>query len=220
MQAPNPFAGTRFLLSAAQLTQLPADTLPEVAFVGRSNAGKSSALNLICAHKQLARVSKTPGRTQLINLFGVPLERAAAGDTPDAIAGRLVDLPGYGFADVPQAVRRNWGLLVGGYVEKRANLRGLIVLMDIRHPLTDLDWQMLRWSGARNLPCHVLLTKDDKLGHGAAQAALLGVRAQLREAGSAVTVQRFSAHTRAGADHARAVVAGWLGLAGVPASAG
>jgi GTP-binding protein len=217
-ELPNPFAGARFLMSAAQIAQLPEDALPEVAFVGRSNSGKSSALNVLCAQKQLARVSKTPGRTQLINLFGVPAPRGTAPD-PETVPmiGRLVDLPGYGFAQVPLAVRRSWGELVGGYVARRSNLRGLIVLMDIRHPLTELDWQMLRWSRARNLPCHVLLTKDDKFGRGAAQSALLGVRDELRAVDAAVTVQRFSAHARTGADEARAVVGGWLGMAAAPA---
>jgi GTP-binding protein len=218
-QAANPFAGAHFILSAAQLPQLPQDEVPEVAFVGRSNSGKSSALNALCTQKQLARVSKTPGRTQLINLFGIAAHRREGpGIEPAATVGRLVDLPGYGFADVPLAIRRSWGDLVGGYVAQRPNLRGLIVLMDIRHPLTELDWQMLRWSRARNLPCHILLTKEDKLGNGAAQAALLDVRKQLRTVDAAVTAQRFSAQTRAGIDAAREVVAIWLALPGTAAS--
>ena len=120
----NPFAQAGFILSCARLDQLPPDALPEIAFAGRSNAGKSSALNLICGQKQLARVSKTPGRTQLINLFGVP-------------GGRFADLPGYGYAQVPEQVRRDWGKLIGQYMEGRQNLVGIVLIMDIRHPLTD-----------------------------------------------------------------------------------
>lgn len=201
---PNPLAQARFLLSAARLPQLPGDGVAEAAFVGRSNAGKSSALNVICQQKQLARVSKTPGRTQLINLFDVP-----AGDQ---VAGRLVDLPGYGFAQVPLEVRRDWGKLVGGYVEKRDCLRGLVVVMDIRHPLTDLDRQMLDWCAGRGLAGHVLLTKADKLGHGAAKSTLLKVRAELKELDEELTVQTFSALTPAGVDEVRRVVCGWLGI--------
>jgi GTP-binding protein len=198
--AANPFHQAHFLLSAAATAQLPADAVAEVAFAGRSNAGKSSAMNALCRQRQLARVSKTPGRTQLLNLFTVPA------------GGRLVDLPGYGFAQVPLAVRRNWGELVGGYVEGRGNLRGLIVLMDIRHPLTTLDLQMLSWCRARALPCHVLLTKSDKLSRGAAAATLLKVRKELAADGGPVTVQVFSALTVTGVEEARAVVAGWLGI--------
>jgi GTP-binding protein len=200
--AANAFAQTRFLLSAAKLAQLPQDGLPEAAFVGRSNAGKSSALNLICQQKALARVSKTPGRTQLINLFDVP----EAG----TVRSRLVDLPGYGFAQVPLEVRHDWGRLVGGYVEKRPELRGLVVVMDIRHPMTDLDQQMLGWCVSRGIAVHVLLTKADKLGHGAAKATLLQVRKQLQALDPEATVQTFSAQTKVGAEEVRQVLAGWL----------
>jgi len=199
---PNPFAQARFLLSAARLNQLPQDTLPEVAFVGRSNAGKSSALNLICQQKSLARVSRTPGRTQLLNLFDLP--------DGENLRGRLMDLPGYGFAQVPLEVRHDWGKLVGGYVEKRPNLRGLVVVMDIRHPLTDLDRQMLGWCESRGLAAHVLLTKADKLGHGAAKSTLLKAQAQLRELDPAMTAQIFSAPAKVGADEVRGVLLDWL----------
>lgn len=211
-QAPNPFAHARFLLSAAKLTQLPQDHLAEVAFVGRSNAGKSSALNLICQQKQLARVSKTPGRTQLINLFDLPVTAAAATEEApqSSIRARLVDLPGYGFAQVPLEIRRNWGLLVGGFVEQRINLRGLVVVMDIRHPMTDLDLQMLGWCEARGLPTHILLTKADKLGHGAGKNVLLKVQKELRELDPAMTVQTFSAHAQMGAETVRAILTAWL----------
>ncbi|HVT36921.1 MAG TPA: ribosome biogenesis GTP-binding protein YihA/YsxC [Nevskiaceae bacterium] len=188
----NPFQQTAFLLSCASLEQLPADEQPEIAFAGRSNAGKSSALNALCGQKQLARVSKTPGRTQLINLFGVPG------------LGRLADLPGYGYAEVPREVSRSWGALIGGYVETRANLRGLVVIMDIRHPLTDYDVQMLSWAGTRALHCHVLLTKADKLGFGAAKNQLLKVKRELAE--RPVSVQLFSATSAQGVDEARSAI--------------
>lgn len=201
---PNPFVAARFLISGARLAQLPRDDVPEAAFVGRSNAGKSSALNAICQKRALARVSKTPGRTQLVNLFEVG-EQA-----------RLVDLPGYGFAQVPVATRNAWGELVGGFIERRLNLRGLVVVMDVRHPLTDLDWQMLEWCRARALTGHVLLTKADKLGYGAGQNVLLSVRKSLADFDPGFSVQLFSAHAGTGVDAVRGVVAGWLGLPFTP----
>ena len=146
--APNPLARARFLTSAAQLSQLPAADRPELAFAGRSNAGKSSALNVLCGQRQLARVSKTPGRTQLLNFFELP-------------QGRLVDLPGYGFARAPKDLREAWGGLIEGYMTTRECLRGLVVVMDARHPLTPFDRMMLEWAGAQALRCHVLLTKAD-----------------------------------------------------------
>ena len=189
----NPFASTRFLMSAAQLDQLPAPDRPEVAFAGRSNAGKSSALNRICSQKQLARVSKTPGRTQLLNFF-------------ELADGRLVDLPGYGFAQVPSAVRRDWGALVTGYIQSRECLRGLVLVMDARHPLTDFDRQLLAWAAAQNLPCHVLLTKADKLKFGAAKKTFAEVTRELPKLHSATTAQLFSSQTGAGVEDARAKV--------------
>jgi len=190
----NPFAQARFILSAAKLEQLPDDRLPELAFVGRSNAGKSSALNALCQKKGLARVSKTPGRTQLINLFDLP-------------GARLIDLPGYGFAKVPGAIRRDWGKLIGGYLETRDNLALLIVIMDIRHPLTDLDSQMLDWARAAQRPCHVLLTKADKLSRSAAMATLLQVRNALKPWGDGFTAQLFSSHDHTGVEEARLAIA-------------
>jgi len=183
----NPFAQARFLMSGAQPEQLPRDEVPEIAFAGRSNAGKSSALNTLCTHKGLARVSKTPGRTQLVNLFEVPG------------LGRLADLPGYGYAKVPREVQRDWGKLVGGYVENRLNLRALVVIMDIRHPMTDLDVQMLSWAAGRGLPAHILLTKADKLGFGAGKGQLLKVRSQLADN---VTAQLFSSTAKTGLEEA------------------
>jgi len=197
---PNPYARARFRMSAAQFGQLPVDGRPEAALVGRSNAGKSSAMNVICNQNGLARVSKTPGRTQLINLFDID-------DT-----ARLVDLPGYGFAQVPIAVRNAWGHLVGGYVEKREVLRGIIVVMDIRHPLTELDIQMLEWCRDRLLNAHVLLTKADKLSFGAGKNTVLKVQRELRDFDPNMTVQAFSAHAKTGVDEARAKLSEWLGL--------
>ena len=195
---PNPLAAARFTISCAQLAQLPSVEVAEVAFAGRSNAGKSSALNALVGSKQLARVSKTPGRTQLINCFEI-----------DHL-GRLVDLPGYGYAKVPEPIRRSWGALVGGYVETRENLRGLMVIMDIRHPLTDLDLQMLAWGQSAQRSCHILLTKADKFGFGAAKNQLLKVQSELKKLATPVSVQLFSSETKLGADEAREKVRGWL----------
>lgn len=195
---PNPFSPAHFLKSAARLDQAPPDQGREAAFAGRSNAGKSSALNLITGHKGLARTSKTPGRTQLINFFSV---------TPDA---RLVDLPGYGYAKVPPEVKAQWERHLTSYLERRASLVGLILLMDVRHPLTDFDRQMLAWCAQGRLPVHVLLTKSDKLKRGAAQNTLLTVRRELKKLHPDATAQLFSALDGTGLDAARELLAGWL----------
>lgn len=188
------------MMSAARLVQLPQDDIVEIAFAGRSNAGKSSALNKLCGIRTLARVSKTPGRTQLINLFSLQTR------------ARLVDLPGYGFAQVPVAIRRQWGALVGGYIETRVNLSGLVVMMDVRHPLTPLDQQMLDWAQAHGRPVHILLTKADKLGRGAAGNTLAAVRTTLAPRGVSVSVQLFSALKGIGVDQARETTAALLEL--------
>lgn len=195
----NPFAQARFLVSCADLAQLPRDDMPELAFAGRSNAGKSSALNTLTVQNHLARVSKTPGRTQLINLFTIEGY------------GRFVDLPGYGYAKVPLPVRRSWGQLIGSYVEMRNNLRGIVLIMDIRHPLTDFDQQMLAWAEVSVRPCHILLTKADKLGYGAAKTQLLKVRKQLADHQQVTGVQMFSAETRLGLEEAIAAAKKLLG---------
>jgi len=192
------YQATRFLTSAYELSQLPADAGWEVAFAGRSNAGKSSALNALTHQKSLARVSKTPGCTQLINFFQVTPER------------RLVDLPGYGYAKVPAALRRHWQQTLGRYLSKRHCLRGLILLMDIRHPLTDLDRQMLAWCEPRGLPSHVLLTKADKLKQGAARTVLRQVRQSLAQDYPHASVQLFSAFARQGLAEAHATLDAWL----------
>lgn len=190
----NPFVQARFLMSSPSLDQCPRDEQPELAFAGRSNAGKSSALNALCARRALARVSKTPGRTQLLNLFELPG------------GGRLVDLPGYGYANVPEAVRKSWARMVGGYVERRINLRAIVLIMDVRHPLTDYDKQMLAWIRTSGRGCHVLLTKADKLGYSASKKALAETLKGLEALGATAGVQLFSANTEQGVEEARAVL--------------
>ncbi len=178
----------KFVTSANQVGQLPPDTGVEVSVSGRSNAGKSSAINVITGRKGLARTSKAPGATRLINFFELEAGR------------RLVDLPGYGFAKVPGAMREHWGELISAYFKRRESLRGAIVVMDVRHPLTANDRDMLAVALSRNVPVHVLLTKADKLGRGAARQALAGL---LRDAGKGVTAQLFSALNGEGLEEAR-----------------
>jgi GTP-binding protein len=189
------FPEARFIVSAWQPHQFPADDGAEVAFAGRSNAGKSSALNAIAGRKDLARTSKTPGRTQLINFFGL-----------DG-AQRLVDLPGYGFAKVPERIKQHWRELLTRYVEARDSLAGLVIVMDARHPLTDFDVQMLDWSRANGLATHILLTKADKLSRGESVTVLKQVRAQVE---GVATVQLFSAVSKTGVDDARREVLNML----------
>ncbi|HUP90850.1 MAG TPA: ribosome biogenesis GTP-binding protein YihA/YsxC [Solimonas sp.] len=191
----NPFASAHFLNSCAGLDQLPQDEVAEIAFAGRSNAGKSSALNLICNQKHLARVSKTPGRTQLINLFEVP-------------GGRFADLPGYGYADVSREMRAGWGRLIGAYLEGRTNLRGIVLIMDIRQAPADADRQMLDWVVHRGLPCHCLLSKADKLGYGAAKNQLLKLRRECP--GDGISSQLFSATERTGLAEVQEKLLHWL----------
>jgi len=193
------YRAAHFLNSVNSLAQLPPDTGREVAFAGRSNAGKSSALNVLTGQRQLARVSKTPGRTQLLNFFQVEPERY------------LVDLPGYGYAQVPDAIRRHWRLLLERYLRERLALRGLMLLMDIRHPLTPLDRQLLDGCAHRQLPAHILLTKADKLGRGAAQTALQQVQKALNRDYPLTSAQLFSAPTALGVDEAHARLDEWLG---------
>jgi GTP-binding protein len=190
----------RFLQSAADSAGLPPDRGAEVAFVGRSNSGKSSALNALAGQKVLARVSKTPGRTQLINFFALDERR------------RLVDLPGYGYARVPPAQRAAWGRLITHYLDRRRSLRGLVLVMDVRHPLTPLDEQLLALARATHRPVQVLLTKSDKLGGGAGRAACRALEARLAALGVSAGVQLFSAATHEGVTPARRVLARWLEL--------
>ena len=197
----NPLTPAQYLLSAHTTRQLPADGGTEVAFAGRSNAGKSSALNALTHRNGLARVSKTPGRTQQLVFFQVQPERY------------LVDLPGYGYAKVPQELQAHWQAFIDQYFRTREALRGLVVVMDIRHPLKDYDRQMLGYAVQRGLPAHALLTKADKLGRGQQAQALQAVKKELFSSfGDTVGVQTFSAESKQGVEEARAVVAGWLGL--------
>jgi len=195
----NDFSRTYYLTSAKKFKQCPPDTGSEVAFAGRSNAGKSSALNTITGINSLARTSKTPGRTQMINFFAIDDEH------------RLVDLPGYGYAKVPARVKQEWQRELGLYLEKRAALRGLILLMDSRHPLKDYDVQMLDWCHSVELPVHILLTKADKLSRNAASAALHKVRTAVDKAYPLCTVQLFSSLNKLGLEEAREVLSSWLG---------
>ena len=199
----NPFARASYLLAAHTPNQLPPDGGAEVAFAGRSNAGKSSALNALCQQNALARVSKTPGRTQQLVYFGLPPHENKY----------LVDLPGYGYAKVPLALREHWQAFIDQWFQDRVALRGLVVVMDIRHPLKEYDLQMLGFAMRRGLPAHALLTKADKLSRGAAGNTVQTVRRQLSASyGDSIGVQAFSGETKAGVDEARAVVAGWLEL--------
>jgi GTP-binding protein len=198
-----PWPDAVFTVAAHRMVQLPPDTGAEAAIVGRSNAGKSSALNAITGKPALARVSKTPGRTQQMVVFELKPER------------RLVDLPGYGYAAVPETLRQHWGGELRRYFETRACLRGLMLTMDIRHPLREGDWHMLELAATRRLPVHVLLTKADKLGRGAAGKTLVAVTKELQaQYGEVVTVQLFSAPKRDGADAARARLKVWLAGSG------
>ncbi|CAM3770935.1 ribosome biogenesis GTP-binding protein YihA/YsxC [Xenorhabdus thuongxuanensis] len=179
---------THFITSAPDIRHLPQDVGIEVAFAGRSNAGKSSALNALTRQKSLARTSKTPGRTQLINLFEV--EEGV----------RLVDLPGYGYAEVPEEMKRKWQKALGEYLQKRECLLGLVVLMDIRHPLKDLDMQMIEWAVVMQVPVMVLLTKADKLASGARKSQLAKVRQELASLNGDIQVEYFSALKKIGTD--------------------
>lgn len=199
MMPPNPLRSARYLKSVHELHQLPPDAGLEVAIAGRSNAGKSSAINAIVDQNALARTSKTPGRTQQLVYFEVAPQR------------HLVDLPGYGYAKVPPALRDHWQGLIDAFFRKRGALRGLLVVMDVRHPLREFDRQMLDYGAARGLACHCLLTKADKLPRGQQARALLETR---RALGAEATVQLFSATSRQGVDEVRALLAQWLGLAG------
>lgn len=194
------FRNAQFEISIAKPAGLPPPNGAEIAFAGRSNAGKSSAINTLAGHTRLAFVSKTPGRTQLINFFRMNCGAA------------LVDLPGYGYAKVPEAVRRQWQGLLESYLRKRENLIGLVLIMDSRHPLTPLDVQMIGWFVPTGRPIHILLTKSDKLSRNEANASLMRVRREVAEIGSQISVQLFSSLKKQGVEEAESVVATWLGL--------
>ena len=193
-----PFNQARFLKSASSELEFPPDKGSEIAFCGRSNSGKSSAINTLTEQGKLARTSRTPGRTQLINFFSLSDQQ------------RLVDLPGYGFAKVPLAVKKKWNQQLERYLQYRESLRGLVMLMDIRHPLTDPDKQMLGWAVTASMPVHILLTKADKLKRGPAQSTLLFVRGELSAQSELISVQLFSSLKRQGVDELRKQLNQWL----------
>lgn len=197
----NYYRTASFLTSASKSSQFPEHDMLEVGFSGRSNAGKSSAINTLCDQKSLARISKTPGRTQLINFFPFNTECC------------LVDLPGYGYAKVPEKMRREWQKLMESYLGERKQLRGLVIIMDIRHPLKDYDLQMLEWCDQMETPAHVVLTKADKLKKGAASKQLLGVRKALKDEGIEATVQMFSSLKKTGVDELQKILNAWFELA-------
>jgi GTP-binding protein len=187
-----------FTLSAPDIRKLPEDSGIEVAFAGRSNAGKSSALNTLTNQKGLARTSKTPGRTQLINVFEI-------GDNK-----RLIDLPGYGFAKVPLEMKKKWQAALGEYLEKRQSLKGLVVLMDIRHPLKDLDMDLIEWAVDGDLPVLALLTKCDKLSQGKRSTEVLKVKKTLDALNGDIRVQAFSSLKRTGSEQADVIICDWF----------
>jgi GTP-binding protein len=196
------FQQAAFLQSATTRKTLPAEGGLEIAFAGRSNAGKSSVINRVCSQKSLARTSKTPGRTQLINFFRLPDGHF------------LVDLPGYGYAKVPEAIKLEWQKFIESYLTQRNTLRGLVLVMDIRHPLTEYDQALLHWARGRRLPVHILLNKADKLTRGAGANVLLQVRKALDGFG-VISVQTFSALNKQGLDECWGILDKWLGKDGV-----
>lgn len=202
LEAPNPqkpdYRSASFLTSAAKVSQCPPDEGWEVAFAGRSNAGKSSAINSLTDNKKLAKTSKTPGRTQLINFFELSDNQ------------RLVDLPGYGFAKVPQAVKAEWTRQLENYLQQRECLRGLVLLMDVRRPLQKFDEQMLLWALEAHMPVHILLTKADKLKRGAASQSLLQMKKATAQYKELVSVQLFSALKHEGHKELINVLNKWL----------
>ncbi len=192
----------RFLKGVARLSALPEDVGAEVAFAGRSNASKSSVINALTGRASLARISKTPGRTQQLNFFVL-----------DDQEHRLVDLPGYGYANVPIAVKRRWAVLVEGYLDARRSLKGVVLLMDARRPFTDTDTQLLDWCTHAGIATHLLLNKSDKLSRGAGARVLADARRRLAPSGEQSVVQLFSATRRTGTDELGARLDAWLGYA-------
>ncbi len=194
------FTKAQFLISAPSINQCPEDTGREVAFAGRSNAGKSSAINTLTDNAKLARTSKTPGRTQLLNFFSL---------SEDC---RLVDLPGYGFAKVSKATKQAWDRNLAGYLQERQSLQGLVMLMDIRHPLQQYDWQVIRWASESKMPVHLLLTKADKLKRGPAKNTLLQVQRELENEGLSenLSIQTFSSLKKEGLKELKHQLLQWL----------
>ncbi len=188
------------MLSAPKVSEAPEDQGKEVAFAGRSNAGKSSAINTLTRQNSLARISKTPGRTQLLNFFEIDEQR------------KFVDLPGYGYAKVPLSVKKQWHKMMEAYLHQRESLCGIVLVTDVRHPLTDFDLQMITWCEHSNLPLHMLLTKADKLNYGAAKNTLLKVQRELQENEAEITLQLFSSLKKTGIDDVHQVLDQWFGL--------
>ena len=194
------FERAQFVISVNDIAALPPDNANEVAFVGRSNSGKSSAINTLARRNRLAFVSKTPGRTQQINFFSLPG------------GAFLVDLPGYGYAKVQRELSAHWEQLLSTYLQTRGSLFGMVLIMDARHPLTPLDAQMLNWFATTGKPVHVLLSKSDKLSRQEAQKTLRTVQARLREYADNYTAQLFSSSKKQGMEEAEEVIGAWLGI--------
>lgn len=184
----------KFINSSPDLKSTPPDTGLEIAFAGRSNAGKSSAINTLTRQTGLARTSKTPGRTQALNFFEINEQQ------------RFVDLPGYGYAKVPLPVKKKWHQLMETYLTKRKSLCGMILVMDVRHPLTEFDWQMIEWCQHSQLPLHIILTKADKLNFGAAKNVMLQIQKELSELPTPLTLQLFSSLKKSGVDEIHAAL--------------
>ena len=192
------YCDAKFIISVAELSQLPRDSGKEVAFIGRSNSGKSSTLNILTKQKKLAYVSKTPGRTQLINFFSI---------TENV---RLVDLPGYGYAKVSLNVKHRWQKLLADYLQARESLKGLVLLMDIRHPFQPLDRHIISWALEGNLPIHILLTKADKLNYGARKNALQKALKEVRNHYEKITIQIFSVPQKIGCEELEIKLNDWF----------
>ncbi len=195
-----PYQNMKFMLSVVRMGDAPADEGWEVAFAGRSNAGKSSGLNALASQKGLARTSKTPGRTRELNYFELDPQR------------RIVDLPGYGYAKVSRKMQNQWRGLLDDFLQNRKALKGILVFMDIRHPMSDFDLQLIDWCEYRQLPLHILLTKADKLGYGAAKSTLLKIQRELEPATMPASVQTFSSLKKTGLDEAYEVLDKWFQL--------
>ncbi|MDF1655589.1 MAG: ribosome biogenesis GTP-binding protein YihA/YsxC [Coxiellaceae bacterium] len=193
------YSKAHYTISATDLNQMPTDKGGEVAFIGRSNAGKSSALNTIAGIKGLARVSKTPGRTQAINVFDL------------SKSCRLIDLPGYGYAKVPRPVKERWAQYIDAYLQNRECLQGLVLIMDIRHPLKELDQQLIEWTANCEIPVHILLTKADKLNKSQQRKTLTDVTDALEMYGDTISIQCFSSLDRLGVEEARNKLDEWFG---------
>ena len=191
----------KFMNSSPSLKDTPPDVGKEIAFAGRSNAGKSSAINTLTRQNSLARTSKTPGRTQMLNFFEINESQ------------RFVDLPGYGYAKVPLEVKNKWHQLMEIYLTQRKSLSAIILVMDVRHPLTEFDWQMVEWCQHTGLALHILLTKADKLTYGAAKNTLLQVQRELKDISVPITVQLFSALKKTGVDEVHQALDGLFGVA-------